>query len=533
MTRIGELAFLQRTARVLGKVPQPQDPKGVIFILARNISQLRSYPLMVLRAFKRRGWAVVPLVEGLLPREKTGIEEIDILNGAISRNARLTAKAEEALPQLSNFHVNLDKGQVRWGRINLSHALWEDAAIDRRRYTIHWHCPELQNSLLQLLTWTEATGRVLQHLRTVSHKQNRRVGVISLFGHRLPDCLPRFYCDRFGHGERFFAVHAANGYQNYFTNFSTNISERFVLRNMTRHPEARSASFPLPQNFERYFKAHRAQAAEILAQQEDVTKVRRSTGDQKARAPEAEEAMARIAAWRARGGKVACAFGKVVCDSSVPFDGGPTHASMKDWINHCIRAVRGSDTLLLIKPHPHELNNQIATFPTEFFSDLIEEEIGENVIFLGHRWFDMHDMAGLMDLGVIYNGTTSVELGIMGIPCILAGHFAPIDYPIGHIAPQTRAEFETYLRFEKPAIVAPDIRERAALWLHYMRSPDFTLPYRFHARPVTNKKIYPPYWFGEDLKALQTGENATPSRLARRVLGQEAEPGGQRMPSST
>ncbi|MBB4630359.1 hypothetical protein, partial [Paracoccus denitrificans] len=74
---------------------------------------------------------------------------------------------------------------------------------------------------------------------------------------------------------------------------------------------------------------------------------------------------------------------------------------------------------------------------------------------------------------------------------------------------------------------------RAALWLHYMRSPDFTLPYRFHARPVTNKKIYPPYWFGEDLKALQTGENATPSRLARRVLGQEAEPGGQRMPSST
>jgi hypothetical protein len=45
---------------------------------------------------------------------------------------------------------------------------------------------------------------------------------------------------------------------------------------------------------------------------------------------------------------------------------------------------------------------------------------------------DLQDLDGLIDIGVIYNGTSAAELGLLGIPCVLCGHFAPIDYPIGH-----------------------------------------------------------------------------------------------------
>src|SRR6056297_3848939 len=109
--------------------------------------------------------------------------------------------------------------------------------------------------------------------------------------------------------------------------------------------------------------------------------------------------------------------------------------------------------------------------------------MSENGLFLGHRWFDMHDMRERMDLGLIYNGTTAIELGLMGIPAVLCGDFAPVDYPIGHMVPKDRADYEAYLRFEKPAVVALDIRERAAVWLDYMANEDFTQSYRFHARP--------------------------------------------------
>ena len=89
------------------------------------------------------------------------------------------------------------------------------------------------------------------------------------------------------------------------------------------------------------------------------------------------------------------------------------HADLKDWLHHSIEAVRGTDTMLLIKPHPHELNEQIATYLNEYFTDLIDVELPENVVVLGHRWFDIQALKRFVDLGVIYNGTTAIELALL------------------------------------------------------------------------------------------------------------------------
>lgn len=525
--RIGELKFLIETAKIYRRVPQPKYPRGVVLITPRNIDHLRRYPILVLREFKRLGWAVVPLVEGLLPKELTGVPEIDVLNGAIHPTSDLSEAAATVMPELTEFNFDASKGYLEWRGMALSHPLWEDAAINRRRYHIDHSCPRLQEYLTGLSKWTQSVGRVLEYANDLHKTTALPVACHSLVNSRLPDALFRFYCEKFGSPDGFFFVHGANGYQNYFTNFSTNVSRRYVLRNMTKAPETRSASFPIPANFERYYESRKADAADILAKFEDVTKVKRSTVGQKTRLPEAQAAEDRIKAWRARGGKVACAFGKVVCDSGVPFDGGTAHANMKDWINHSIASVQGSDTLLLIKPHPHELNDQISTFPTEYFKDLIEESFGENVIFLGHHWFDIHDMKDLMDIGLIYNGTTAVELGLLGIPCLLSGHFSAMDYPIGHMVPETREAYRDYVRFEKSFCVDKDLRERAAIWLEYMASEEFTQDYRFHTRPVTNKVMYPPWWIEEDVARIDTsGPIQAVEVLAARALGMAYELGG-------
>ncbi|HTO31954.1 MAG TPA: hypothetical protein VL202_12355 [Pararhizobium sp.] len=524
INRIGELKFLEKTATIFSSVPQPRNPKGVVLVSPRNISQLRLYPIQVLMEMKRQGWAVVPTVEGLLPIEKTGIAVIDAMNGAVMRMSSIHPSRAKILPDVADFTFEPATGRLRWGDLDLSHPIWEDAAINRRCYNVDYGCPSLQRYISGLASWTRCTARVLDYALGVQQQTGLRFATMSLYNNRLPDSLHRFFCDRRGNSETFFFLHAANGYQNYFTNFSTNVSQRLVLRNMTRYKNVRSASFPVPENFERYYEERRLEAPEMLERFENVTRVKRSTSGVKIPPPEALEAREKIAAWRAKGGKVACAFGKVVCDSGLPFDGGPAHANMQDWINHCVDAVDGSNTLLLIKPHPHEMNNEIATFPNELFTDLIKNPSSENVMVLGHRWFDMHDMEQLIDIGLIYNGTTTIELGIMGIPCILAGHFAPIDYPIGHPVPKDRADFERMLRFEKPIVMAEDIRERAACWLTYMASDNFTLPYRYHTRPVTNKTLYPPTWYSEDLK--KTDDPAV-LELTARALGTGKEPGAE------
>ena len=74
--REGELNFAAETANWFQLVPQPSDPKGVILIAPRSIEQLRKLPLVVLIEMKRLGWAIVPLIEGILAKEPTGMAEI-------------------------------------------------------------------------------------------------------------------------------------------------------------------------------------------------------------------------------------------------------------------------------------------------------------------------------------------------------------------------------------------------------------------------------------------------------------------------
>lgn len=522
ITRIGELRFLTKTAQLFQSVPQPSEPKGIVLVSPRNIKQLRLHPLMVLIEMKRQGWAVIPTVEGLLPRQLTGNPALDVMNGAIMRTTAIHPGRADVLKDVNDFVFEGSTGRLHWKNLDLSHSIWEDAAVNRRCYSVDYGCPSLRRYLSNLADWTRSTARVLDYAHKLHRETGIKVATMALFNSRLPDSLHRLFCNEYGNPDSFFALHAANGYQNYFTNFATNVSQRFVLRNVTKASEVRSASFPVPENFERYYEENRARLPEMLERFAGVTKIKRSTDGIHTKPQEVIDASEKIAAWRAKGGKVACAFGKVVCDSSVPFDGGPAHANMKDWINDCVRAVKGSNTLLLIKPHPHEMNNSIATFPNEFFTDLITEPVDENVLILGHRWFDMFDMKDRIDIGLIYNGTTAIELGIMGIPCVLAGHFAPIDYPIGHVVPKDRQDFRRLVRFEKPTVVAPDIVERAACWLDYMASDRFTLSYRYHTRPVTNKLLYPPTWFAEDLEKRPDPEVI---ELTARAFGEAFEPG--------
>ena len=112
----------------------------------------------------------------------------------------------------------------------------------------------------------------------------------------------------------------------------------------------------------------------------------------------------------------------------------------------------------------------------------------------------------------------AIELGILEIPSILCGHFAPIDYPIGQATPKNKQDYEKMVRFEKKIQVAPDLKYRAAAWLYYMSGDKITLDYRYISRPITNKVVYPPYWFEEDIvKYLSKGDENV-SKLAHGAL---------------
>ncbi len=512
-----ELEFLADSAKWLKSVPQPASPKGLVFVGARNAGQLTKYPMAVLLELKKQGWAVVPLVEGVMPLEPTGDARIDRFMGCLLQDLRMNPDVRDTFEPIEGYNADVANGVLTWGDIDMSQPLWEEAAIHRRRFNIDYTCPSLQKHLGRLAEWTRLHATVLENARRTLRRRTLRAAFLTPHQARLPDAVNRLYCARHGDAAKFYCVHISNGYENYFVNFARLTSTKAAARNMTAHPELRSAGFPVPSQFLAWYEARKDYGVQMLDQVRDTTKVRRSTRTTVEPPAAALACMQKLRDWRAGGGKVACAFGKVVCDMSAPIDGGPAHRNLKDWLNHTIESVRGSDTLLLIKPHPHELRNEIATFLTEYFVDLIEVDVPDNVIITGQDWFDLHDLDGLVDVGLLYNGTTAVELGLMNIPAVLCSNFAPVDYPVGHMTPRNRAHYRKLVRFESPVVTAPDLAERSAAWIHYMSGDLLTIPYRYHARPTTNKVVMPPRWFDEDIKAYLRRGDSNVVRLARRI----------------
>jgi|GEM_PF-1185761 len=515
--RIAELEFLADSARWFSAVPQPGKPKGVVMLAPRNAGQLTKYPMAVLLELKKQGWAVIPVVEGVLPAQPTGDPRIDQFIGCVLTDIRLNPDVADRFKPIKGFRPEIEKGRFKWGDIDLSQPLWEEGAINRRRYNVDFTCPSLDKFLGRLVDWTRLQATVLQNAHETFADMSLRTGTMVPLQARLPDAVVRFYCEHHGDPKTFFCLHASNGYENYFANFSRSFSTKCGMRNMTANPELRTASFPVPAEFNTWYEGRRSAARLMLERVRDTTKVRRSTRTTAAPPPEALACAERVRQWRAEGGKVACAFGKVVCDMAAPTDGGPAHKNLKDWLNHTIESVRGSRTLLLIKPHPHEMRNEIATFLTEYLTDLIEVDLPDNVIIVGRDWFDLNELGELIDLGLIYNGTTAVELGLMNIPAVLCADFAPTDYPIGHVTPRDRSHYRRLVRFQSPATTPADLPERAAAWIHYMSGDLVTIPYRYHARPLTNKVTTPPRWFEEDIVAYLKRGDANVRRLARRV----------------
>lgn len=530
LQRLGMFDFLQKNAEAFEQVPQPSAPDGVVILAARNLDQLRKYPLVVLLELRRQNWAVVSLVEGLLPFAPTGNPDIDILQGCLTIERSLSFAAQNTFLPLNDFVANPAAGRLDWKGLKLNHSLLEDARISRRSYDVDFTCPALIDSLQKLCDWTALQAQAMEHARRSLSAQGVRCGWMTLFNARLPDSLFRLYCEEFGDPETFFALQVANGYENYFSNFGNKISTRCVIRNVTKFNDVRSASFPQPVLFDQFVQANSRRSEEVLNRVEHIATAKRFAQTVGPADPAAAECETAMMAHRAAGGHVVCLFGRVVCDSAVPFDGGPVHTDLRDWLNHSIAAVRDSNTLLVIKPHPHEVNEQIATYLNQYFIDLIAPEnmvdgkLPPNVIVLGHKWFDIAAMAKFVDLGLIYNGTVAIEMALLNIPCIQCNHFGPIDYPLGHLSPTSRAEYEDMLTFRISPKGAPDMRARAAFWLDYMSNGRFAMDYRYHSRPVTNKVVYPPWWVEDDLETYLTSGDANVQTLAGRVIGANLEP---------
>jgi hypothetical protein len=538
---IAQFEFLQQSNDILNSVPQSKTPRGLVVAVAKGAHELNQFPLLAMRELKQRGYAIVPLVAGSLQYQPTGIPEIDDIANQFNLNmnyARCCGSEGNRGPQ-QNWLSRIPFVRKLFGRDNwvwdpahheLSYlginAYWgirEDLGCMDRRYSVEFDSPRHTDYLADIRKRIEIWELLLRKISAVGKTRGIPVRLMLQYIHLSTHYYCRKYVEAASAEQDIAVIHSAVGYENYFRNFATDEATTISVQDMTKNAELASGFFAPREWFERHYKPlSNEERDRIVDAVERVTKQNRVRRE---RNTDAQQLLQFFKSERERGRRVVALFGKVMVDQEMPRGDGVVHGDMRDWFDHSIDiARRNPEILLVIKPHPHEVRDEIALYASEVLKDWLPNPVPQNVHFLGNDQLNLFELAQTTDLALMWHGTSALELGVLGIPTILSAYYGEINCPVGHAVPKSRKDYERLILGYSKSALSIEIRRRSAALIDYLRHKDISTPYRYTNRGFTNRYIQL-RWFADDLKAYESCGDDNVTALADRIAGVQGKRG--------
>jgi len=463
--------------------PEPEDVRGFVVVYNWNAQVVAALMVPMTGLLMEQGYPVKTVMAGTVSTPRTGIPAFDGLEGCITPEGSSFVRKPHGLAHEwkidwpagivetggINYYTYFQERLARWGRVYRAASLESREAADR--FDVLLHRSDVALSLCE---------KALD----LARDQGKPVRMAIHESHFAPGGIIREWCEQVGSRYGVHAVALSIGYENYYSNLTSIQATTLAVEDLTANPTVRQ---PFLGGLHRLEAALREEPSlgndpddEVLSWiAQDRSKVELSSQGR-------DDVLCRVEQTHAAGGKVFVALGKVVVDFAAPGDRGYVHEDFVVWINHLVDAVTGTENLLLIKPHPHELRTEVVQEDVQRFRDLVTPHLPENVVFLEHNSFNTHDLAEVVDAAFLWNGTAILEFSVLGVPVVPASVWSERDYPVGFEILRTRDDYEQVLRGERVLSVAPDATRRSAAMLRLMRSDFVAIPYKYVRRPATN-----------------------------------------------
>lgn len=502
-----KLQFVIEASRILNSYPQPTMPKGVIVLASQTCYNTLAMMVPSLVSLKKKGYAVVNLMEGMTRHEPTGLSYIDDLAGCLS-----TTLYSHELSH--SWEVNWDKRIVSAAGINFYQGFYERLSTSCRSFFVNLNQPNLWKDLQVQIKRSDKCLQICERIYNELVERGLNVAIVSGNSHVSPFSIFRDYCRYKAHPNLTF-INCNVAYESYYSNLGSKFSGTMCVTDMTLHSNRRAPAMALEHKFKQWYKLNKNNS-EFKERADKMIKINRnSSKDNKTE----QQLLSLLTKKKAQGTKIIACFGKVPVDLGVPYDGGPAHQDMSDWITHTVDVCgKCEDILLLVKPHPHELRPEIALDLITGFESLIKTEKKSNVMILGHKDINTYALAPLLDMAILYNGSSSLELTALGVPVMMCAYFGQHDYPVKLIYPESRPQYEKFIKAGKYPKPNTETRKQAAFLISYMGTEDVSIINRYAKRQVTNDKVGVPSWRQDLISDFLENGDSNMDLIAGRVV---------------
>lgn len=497
---------------------QPSEPRG--FALIYNVANpvLPGLMVPIASSLMKQGYAVGAAVQGTLAKRPVEIAEFDDLQGSVGSDG-FSFRGAVAGPDafLHDWKIAWSEKTVEAGGVNFFAPFHERVSQKARRYrTDDLDDPKDKATFDIILRQSDVALAFCEALLPLA-RRGLPIRIIAMDVHFAPWGVLREWCAKIGRDLDIHTVSCSASYQNYFSNLTTSISTNLSVEDLTAQPTLRAPFLGGRHRFQRFLKerpeAYAAADDEVLSWiRQDRSKTQDAGGVSR------QSALDRIEQAKTGGRPVFMLAGKVSIDFAAPGDRGHVFATYTDWLTGVMRIVSGTGALMLIKPHPHELREEIVVGGAQLMRDLLPVELPEEALFLDHSDFNTHDLVDHLDAVFIWNGTTSVELPAQGVPVICESIWAQHDYPVDNEILTSGEDYRRVLSGDRKLSVAPETRRLSASFLRFMKSDDVSIPFRYIKRAAYNKYAGPIVLYKEDLDRYATQGDAYVDKAASRVF---------------
>ncbi|OAM77686.1 hypothetical protein A3840_08630 [Devosia elaeis] len=463
---------------------------------------------MVLR---RRGYQVFSIVAGRMPK-LPGIEASGIM-----RSNGYGLGDQPVTTRLSNqWSIDWDNKIVACDGINHYATFLESMTKVARGGKPRLDDPKQKKAFDDLVRRSDHMLCAAERLVELADKTRKPVRIAAIDTHFAPWGVIRRWCDVVGAKHNIHLIALSASYENYFSNLKTKLATTVSIEDVTAKPDVRHPFLGGSKRFESYLSQHPVSEASVSAA---ITHIKVDRSQTQAN-PSAQRQyiISRIEQTRARGGKVFAVFGKVLIDFAAPDDRGHVFADFSEWLRFLVDEVNKTKSLLIVKPHPHELRSEIVRDGVALLRDVLPAELGPNVEFLEHTAFNSYELADLVDCAMIWNGTISAEFPVLGCPVVGESIWSARDYPIGNVHPRSRAEYAALLNGDALPSVGKNLRSKACAFLHFMRSADVAIPFGYVKRGATNEDLGANELYLDQLEKLREFGDPNVERAADRFF---------------
>lgn len=476
---------------ILGRRAPPQGPiTGIVFLGVHYSGVSPALAALPCAELQKQGVAVVSLAADELKTPPVGDPRIDRFNAILHEAVHVRGHPQHIKETFLDWEVDWDNRKVMCLGMNFWCTIFDRMATRFRGFLIDSSTAGFRRTLNDSIIALDRSLFVCELIYDNLAKPELPIRFAGA-GHTFPPAsAAKIYCQEKGWRRNMHFIGLGVGYENYFSNLENQFTSTVAVVDTTHHRDTRDAFFAIRDRFEAWYANQDKKDLQALASKW-IQMDRAGVGD--VYLPQATKVHARIIKHRESRGQVLGVFGKIPYDMGYPYMGGPAHSDMADWVTHTVQAAAQSSALVLVKPHPQEIRHDVAGRIREGFIDLIQCEVPDNVILLEHNWFNSRDMIKLIDVGLLWSGTTSLELGASGIKVVVCDDWALKDYPVDHYAPRDRQHYEDLIR--DPLLVpecTQEYQEKCAALLAYTSTEDVMRPYPYIQIGATNAFVGPP-----------------------------------------